>query len=476
MTSSSLARVSPESVGLSSKSVLDFLRAINEGAHGLHSLMVLRHGSVLTEAWWKPYQRDDLHLLYSLSKSFTSSAIGLAQHEGLLSIDDSVLSFFPGRGPETPSENLKKMKVRHLLSMSCGHENDDMADMYMRADGDWVRGFLCRDVPHEPGTHFLYNSSASYVLSAIIQQVTGQTTLDYIRPRLLAPIGVNHAEWEVSPEGVSMGGWGMSLSTESIARFGQLLLQKGSWNGDEVLPAPWVENATSFQVSNAQNDQVDWQQGYGFQFWLCRFDGFRGDGAFGQFCVVLPDQDLVVAITAATPSMQAVLNLVWQHLVEPLQQAALPEDPASVRELEQNILGLVLTGPKTFEGSTKEILIAGKTFESTDPSQKIQSCQLDFDDEGCTLILKYLSNDKTIRAGTQTWISGQSSFEIDDQKVAALGAWVSSDTFEIQIWAQESPSGTLIRCRFDDNSLELTTTYQYRFGPTEGPTFLGKIA
>lgn len=473
MSSPSLPRVAPESVGVSSSNLLAFVDAVDRDNMGLHSLMVMRRGAVIAEGWWEPYRQDDVHLLYSLSKSFTSTAIGLAVEEGLLSLDDAVMSIFPEQTPPEPSENLKAMKVRHLLTMTCGHDKDDISDMYAREDGSWIRGFLSREVPFEPGMHFLYNSSASYVLSAIIQKLTHLTTLDYLRPRLLDPIGINHATWEVSPEGVSMGGWGMSITTEAIARFGQLYLQKGVWNGQSLLPEAWVEDATRFHVSNASNDQVDWQQGYGFQFWRCQHDGFRGDGAFGQFCVVIPSAELVVAITSAVDSMQAVLNLVWEHILGPIQSEPLPPGPESHSRLVQKLGHLALPGPSGSEHSPLEATISGKIYFRNEVGTGIQSCQFDFAPTGCHLKINSSNREFSIAIGHREWVHGVSSFEVPDQKIATRGAWVSDKVYEVNILAVESPSATSIVCEFDGNTVDLRTTLLHRFGPSEGPTFHG---
>jgi len=276
-----LPRSTPEEQGVASSGILSFISAAE--SLELHGLMLLRHGHVLAEGWWSPYGPDLRHMLFSLSKSFTSTAIGLATAEGRLSVDDPVCSFFPDALPEEVSENLAAMRVRHLLTMSTGHAEEPR--LMERNDGDWVKGFLHAPVAHVPGTLFLYNSPASYMLSAIIQRVTGQRLLDYLHPRLLEPLGIAEATWETCPKGINTGGWGLSIKTEEIARFGQLYLQQGVWNGRRLLPQGWVEEATARQVSCDEGRRGDWAEGYGYQFWRSRH-GYRGDGALGQYCVV----------------------------------------------------------------------------------------------------------------------------------------------------------------------------------------------
>ncbi len=336
-----LPRSTPEAQGISSRAILDFVESADKNINTLHSFMLVRHGRVIAEGWWKPEAADKPHVLASLSKSFNATAVGLAIHDGKLSLDLPVLKFFQADAPADPSDNLKVMKVRDLLTMSCGHDTEPKAVRGALT----VRQFLAHPVLHKPGTHFQYNTLGSYTLSAIITKVTGQTTLGYLKPRLFEPLGIENPQWESSPEGNSLGGYGLKLCTEDIAKFGQLYLQKGKWNGKQLIPQVWIEQATSKQVPNEEESHakigIDWQQGYGFQFWRCTHNAFRGDGAGGQLCLVLPDQDAVIAITAQTGNFQGEMNAVWDNLLPAFRGEALPEDPASQEKLKQAIAKLV---------------------------------------------------------------------------------------------------------------------------------------
>ena len=334
--SAQLPRSTPEAQGVSSAKVREFVESANQQVDTMHSFMLVRHGHVVAEGWWKPESADKPHVMHSLSKSFTSTAVGLAAAEGKLSVDDPVLKFFPDDAPENPSDKLKAMRVRDLLTMSTGHE----VEPKFTPDTPWVKTFLAQPVPHKPGAHFLYNSPGSHMLAAIVGKVTGQTVLEYLKPRLFEPLGIENPEWGTSPQGNTLGGWGLKVCTEDIAKFGQLYLQKGQWNGKQLIPTAWVEQATARQVSNGSDPTKDWDQGYGFQFWRCRHGAYRGDGAFGQFCLVLPEQDAVVAITANTRDMQAELNVVWDKLLpafhaEPLQ--ANTDEAAKLKETLANL-------------------------------------------------------------------------------------------------------------------------------------------
>src|SRR5205085_4303071 len=199
----------------------------------------------------------------------------------------------------------------------------------------WTKTFLAHPVPHKPGGHFLYNPAGTYMQSAIVQEVTGMTVLDYLRPRLFEPLGIENPTWGASPQGINLGGYGLNVRTEDIARFGQLYLQKGKWQGKQLIPKDWVEMATAKQVSNGSNPKSDWDQGYGFQFWRCQNGAYRGDGAFGQYCVVMPKQDAVIIVTGGMRAMQPLLDLVWEKLLLAMGAEALPADEAARAKLAE---------------------------------------------------------------------------------------------------------------------------------------------
>ena len=339
----SLPRSSPEAQGVSSAGIRAYVEAADQQVNTMHSFMLVRHGHVVAEGWWKPESADKPHVLWSLSKSFTSTAVGLAVAEGKLSIDDPVLKYFPDEAPEKPPEKLKLMRVRDLLTMSTGHD----VEVKFTTNAPWVQTFLAHPVPHKPGTHFQYNTPGTHMLSAIVRKATGETVLDYLKPRLFEPLGIENPQWGASPQGNTIGGYGLYVRTEDIAKFGQLYLQKGKWNGKQLVPTAWVEQATSKQVSNGSDPTKDWDQGYGFQFWRCRHNAYRGDGKDGQFCIVLPELDAVIAITANTGNMQAELNVVWDKLLPAFQAAPLPANVAEETKLKQVLAALEVRAPKS---------------------------------------------------------------------------------------------------------------------------------
>jgi CubicO group peptidase (beta-lactamase class C family) len=448
-----LPRSAPESQGVPSAAVSHFLQAVAESGIELHSLMLVRHGHVAAEGWWAPYAAPLKHKMFSLSKSFTSSAVGLAVAEGLLSLDDRVLSFFPEDAPTDPTPHLKAMQVRHLLMMGTGHTEDTTSAMQKSPDGNWAGTFLRLPVEKAPGTHFLYNTGATYMLSAILRKVTGQHLLDYLRPRLLEPLGIEGATWETCPSGIAVGGYGLNIKTEDIAKFGQLYLKKGVWGERRILPESWVGEATSKQISNGDGGESDWAQGYGYQFWRCRHGVYRGDGAFGQFCIVMPEQDAVLAITSGTNDLQGVLNLVWEHLLPAMKPGPLAEDPQAQAALDAQLKELRLKPPKRTASSPREHSAAA--LYRLEPNERgWESFKIRFADEEAVLTFQEREEAHELRCGRERWAEGTSKLlEGWDSRSAAAFAWESPDRLLLTLRFIETPFCITATIDFEDSAI-----------------------
>ncbi len=317
-----LPRSKPELEGISPEAVSSFLAGIKDKGLDLHSIVILRHGKVVAEQWFGENAPDKNHVMHSVSKTFTSTAIGFAVAENRLKVTDKVISFFPDELPEVVSPNLAELEVQDLLTMTVGHDIDPTAEI-RAAGGSWERQFLAKPVNNKPGTRFVYNSMATYMLSAIVQRLTGEKVLDYLYPRLFRPLGITGAEWSTSPTGVNAGGWGLFIKTEDMAKFGQFYLQKGKWAGKQLLPEAWFDEATSAKITEpaiwvkagTKPKDSDYLQGYCYQMWRCRHNAYRADGANGQFIIVLPDKDAVIALTANINPTQQELDMVWKYLL-----------------------------------------------------------------------------------------------------------------------------------------------------------------
>ena len=305
-----------------------YFAAVAKEGQDLHSIMVVKDGNVVLEKWMSKGKENEPHILNSVSKTFTSMAVGLAISEGKLALDEKLVDIFPEHCPENPSEYLKEITVEHLLTMSCGHSTDPTHESWEVKDKSWIRFFMEHPVTHKPGTLFCYNSLGTYVLSAIVQKRTGEKLVDYLYPRLFRPLGINNVSWLESHEGINTGGWGLFLKTEDLAKMGLMILQNGQFNGCQVVPAEWIESASSAQVpcvpAGMNSDDADklrkvaktsdWLQGYGYQMWRCRYNAFRADGANGQYIIMIPDKNAVVVTTANIRDMQGEINLIWKYI------------------------------------------------------------------------------------------------------------------------------------------------------------------
>ncbi len=478
--SKQLQRSTPEAQGIDSQVVLAFVEALETALpEALHSLMLVRHGSIVAEGWWHPYAPEHPHELFSLSKGFTSTAVGLAVAEGRLSLSDPVLSFFADEAPKKVSRNLAAMEVRHLLSMSTGHAVDTTGYLFQRRDGNWAKAFLKLPVKYKPGTHFLYNTGATYMLSAIMQRVTGMTLLDYLRPRLFEPLGIVGATWDTCPQGVNTGGFGLSVKTEDIAKFGQLYLQKGLWDGQRILSEAWVDEATAFHIDNAPNVAPDWTQGYGYQFWRCQPKNvYRADGAFGQFCIVMPDQDAVLTMTAGTGDMQGIMNIVWERLLPALGTAPLSENPAAQAALTKRLSLLSL--PPAMAPAQEQVVHLKKPtvrkYKFVANEMRLASVFFAFTVDGGVITLRGKRGKHQILCGNGRWLDGMTTFLSQSvSPVMASGAWTAPDTYTAKLCFYERVTCATLTFRFLEKQMTMDCKLNASFGPTEWPQLTAEL-
>jgi CubicO group peptidase (beta-lactamase class C family)/predicted glycoside hydrolase/deacetylase ChbG (UPF0249 family) len=476
---STLPRSTPEVEGVSSQHILTFLEATAASDHEFHSIMVLRHGKVVAEGWWNPYRPDLHHTMYSVSKSFTATAVGFAVAEKKISVDDKVISFFPNEVPNYNDATLASLRIKDLLSMSAGQQPDPTGPVVI--SDNWTRTFLSTPILKQPGSEFLYNSAATYMLSAIVQQVTGQKILDYLQPRLFQPLGIAGIDWEVSPQGVNTGGWGLRLKTEDMAKFGQLFLQKGIWKGKQILPTAWIEEASTMKImqnpkaTQAEKDSSDWLQGYGYQMWRSRNNSYRGDGAFGQYILVLPEKDAVIIITSETDNMQTELNLVWKYLLPAFQNKKLANNAKVNTQLKTRLAALALPLPVNSLNASLESKLAGKTFATISPDRELESFALNFANGVCRLTLNTDSITHQIDFGSGKWVQGTTTKYgpylvagaqtnrkgLAPFKTESSYRWVNDKTAELTLRYIESPHTETITCTFEGENATLAISNSF---------------
>lgn len=316
-----LPRVTPESVGVRSADVAAFVDEARARNINLHSFLMLRGDKVYAESYYAPYAPDQLQTVYSLSKSFTSVAIGIAAEEGILDLDEKIVDIFADELTEEPCEQLKALTLRHCLRMSTGQPREIPGP-------DLLRAFLAMPFADMPGEVFRYNTMATYMLSATLNK-RGIDLEKYLDEKLFAPMGISGLHWMRCLRGIPAGGYGLSLLPEVIAKFGILVKNGGAWEGKQLVPKAYLDLATTKQIDNSRDNNGEWSYGYGYKFWMCRYDTYRGDGAFGQLCVVSPKKDAVLAVTAYTEDIQAELDDYFETILLKMSDEPLPEDPAA---------------------------------------------------------------------------------------------------------------------------------------------------
>ncbi len=495
-TTGQLPRSTPEQEGISSKGIIDFINAIDTGKTEIHSFMFIRHGKVVAEGWWNPYGPDLKHIMYSASKTFTATAIGLAIAENRLKLTDKVVSFFPASLPDTISDYMKMMTVSDLLTMSTGIT----AEPRIGQNDEWVRSFLSRAPSVKPGTVFKYYNTATFMLSAIIQQVTGETLYDYLQPGIFKPLEIKGVDWDLNPQGINLGLMGLRLKTEDMGKFGQLLLQKGNWKGKQLIPEEWVREATSFKIKSEGGTEKtppelnDWVQGYCYQMWRGRNNSVRLDGMAGQFVILLPDKDAIVVLTANAANTQKELDLVWNYLFPAIKDInPLTSDPDANAELKKKLASLsIKPGVVASTASTFPARVSGKNVVFEVNNYGIQGVGFRFNNGICELTFKRENVNYSIKAGLDAWKLSNtgltsllsaprtgSSKSIDaNYKVlqpvirpAATYTWTDNNTLEFTArFVEESLGAETVIFRFseDAGNISVNLTRKGGRGPAMG--------
>ncbi|PYI52500.1 serine hydrolase domain-containing protein [Paenibacillus flagellatus] len=452
----------PDNHGLSSAALSRFFDKIEQHGLPMNSFMLLQDGHVTARMWRTPYRPDRPQLLYSLSKSVTSIAVGIAVDSGYVKLEDPVIQFFPERCPEKISDNLANMTVHHLLSMNTGHS----ANIYKAVTGekDWVRSFLSLEVQFEPGSHYSYNTPATYMLSAILERATGQHLVDFLMPRLFEPLGIERPVWETCPMGIAAGGMGLSLTTESVAKFGQMLLDKGKVDGKTIVSESYVARATREQSDNRRGaTEIDSAQGYGYQFHLGRRGCFRGAGAFGQLCFVVPEQRIVIAATAAfgKGQSQTLLDLIYEHIIDEWNgshTARLHTGDSAV--LRQRLAGLKYPVPDARPIPVDLPSLDGVWYRLEDNPEKLD--KLGFARLGERLEVRLCYGERERRALVLDFRAPLHQFDryvkdlaIHRQEVVAFAGWDDGTTLNLTLLYIETPYCVNYKIRFQAGGMDL---------------------
>ena len=462
-----LPEAAPSALGVDAKGVIALVDALEADDHDPHSLVLARHGQVAARGWWAPYAHDRVQLVYSLSKSFTATAVGLLVDEGRLSLDDRVFDVIPATevpAGATVSERYRRLTLGHCLTMATGHDTDAWTEGANAAalksaagtEDPVLAAVLAAQPEQEPGTAWAYNQVATYLVGAVVRATTGGSLLDLLRPRLLAaldPDAAGAARWHLTATSRELAFSGIHIGTDAILGLAQTYLDRGRWQGSQLLSEQWVATAsTPTGLPNREPDaNPDWRHGYGCSFWGASH-GYRGDGAFGQFAIVLPEQDVALAVTSETTDMQAVLDLVWEHLLPALDR---PGDPRADAELSDRMARLQVPTPsstapgpraatwvRSADSELPQRYAAGRLSDATGGGGWV----LDLDVDGTSVPLS---------VGDGHW--RESLLFVDDVvlPVAAAGGWDAAGEFRADLRLVETPHRVQLHGR-TDGSMRLT--------------------
>lgn len=460
-------KITPEKAGISSYRVLDFLSALEEVGTEMHSMMLIKGNDVFAEGSWKPYNKNDAHIMFSFTKSLTSTAIGFAVNEGKVSLDDKLVDIFPDKLPKEVNEYLKKADVRSLLTMSCGQDTE------MGGWGDcedYIASFLAHPFEHEPGTYFRYNTAGTNILSAILFRKTGEKLIDYLKPRLFDKLGMGDVHCAQVNEEVAWGGAGSFLTVGQMARFIRFVANRGVWNGERLLPEEWFDMACSYQIDNTSTQSnPDWVKGYGFQFWQCVPEGaFRADGAYGQYGIVVPDKDLVFIFQSASSTMQDTLTVTWDYLLKYIGDEPLPEDEGAYSALKYKLDNLEIShpiakkNPEAYDKYNGLVLVAneevntdlcgliggsGMFFAKNQPKKNvsIKKITLNIKDDSVELVT---DSREVLPIAMNAHFN---SFSLNGMNYGATGTWVNPEAMEFLVYCTSAASGVKFRLELGEN-------------------------
>ncbi len=459
-----LPRSTPEAEGVESKLIMDYFENLmNLPKTEIHSVMVLRHGKVIAEIYPEPFAPEYRHTVFSASKTFTAIAVGIAIDENRLRVTDRVASYLIEHLPEEISDNLARMTVHDLLIMSSGIVPEtNMRDH----ETEWLKTYFAKEVLL-PGEKFRYDSIPTYMLSAIVQKVTGMTCFEYLKTKMFEPMNITDIGWEISPEGITVGGWGLHVQSEALAKMGQLLLNKGVWNGKRIVSAEWTEEMMKSHIDTGFC-------GYGYQMWVQGPEGTaRADGAYGQFSVVVPSKDMVLVVTEFSMAEgNPQTNSMWRMIPQINDEILVPGKDYKLlcKKMEEYSL------PK-MEGKASSSLSKvynGRTFKLEENYLGWESISFNF---GKNLVTAHITEkdgkEYDIAFGHKTWekstintyppyplIQAMDRFKGIDCPFLAAGnyAWASKDSMKMKIYYVNWISSLELDVRFEDEGISLTIT------------------
>lgn len=452
-----LPTATPEELGIPSSCITKFIEKLESKKMCMHSLIIIRHGKIAAEGYWKPFSAEKKHRMYSITKSLVSIAIGLMEDEGLLNLDDTVISFFEDKIPaDGVDEYIAHTTVRDLLRMTTA--NDTATYETLKID-DWLKTFFTVNGAHMPGTKFSYDKSGSFVLGAIVERLSGMYLIDYLRSRILEPIGFSESAYCIkSPMGISNGSSGLVCTTRDVAKFALLCMNEGKYDDKQLIPIDYIRQATSKQTDTNNEEFADDREGYGYQFWRCSHNGFACKGKGSQFVICLPDKDFILITTADTrpnpDSEKFVFNALWDEIYYNLADEPLNSDLESRNKLYDKLSNLIIQ-PISGE-TTSEIIpdIQSHIYRLSSNPMDIINARFDFEkDKG---VIEYEKKDKKYKLFFGIGKNISSKFPEYGYDCISSAAWTSPNTLSINCYIIDDNFGTLfITVKFDKNTIDV---------------------
>lgn len=477
LTSDGLKRAAPSDIGVDPDAVLAFLDEAERLGLELNSFMLARRGAVAAEGWWWPYRSNVYHMLHSSTKSFVGAGVGIAIGEGLLRLDDPVLKFFPDR-VVNPSANLQAMTVENLLTQTSGHAIGISGSQWRPIKTSWVTEFLKVPVDYAPGTRFAYSSATSFMLSAIITQITGAPLRDYLEPRLFEPMGIRNYHWDVGPENINPGGNGLSTTTADFSKLGLMLLAGGRWNDRQIVPADWAAAIGRPTHGNP----------YGYQWWVAPGDGgYFAGGKFGQVSIVVPALDAVLTMTAGVADNAATREkmqaLAFGHL--PKMCSEVGAKPPSDEKLRAMSANLRILPPLAASTSPLAKKIGGRMYRCADNADQVKAVGLRFEKGRALFSMHDHRGVHVVKNGTEEWLESETTItggylhhEYDPPKmrVVAGGRWLTENSYEMVWQFIETGFRDTATLTFEGDSVRYDRRTNVNSGDLERPTITGALS
>jgi CubicO group peptidase (beta-lactamase class C family) len=472
--SDGLNRAEPRDVGINSAVVEAFLDDAAASGLEIHGLMLHRAGRVAVAGWRWPYRADRPRIMHSVTKSVMASAIGLALEEGRFKLEDKVISFFPESLPAVVDDKLAAMTVENLLTMRAGHAAETSGSLWRGIQTSWTAEFFKIPVVHQPGTTFMYTSAASYMLSAILTKVTGETLHHYLKPRFFEPLGIVDERWDIGPDNINPGGNGLTMRTADLLKLGVLHAQDGLWEGRRVLPEEWIAAATR---SHGPDN-------YGYQWAIAADDAYLAIGLFMQFVMVFPRQQATLAVVGALQEGSKVfLPVVYRHFPRAFVEQLPTAEAVRADEHLRDRLTAAGNAPQIVSYPSRTAAqISGRTFRIEPNALGVTAVRFVFESDRCVFHLADASGDHSVVCGLVDWIESHTDipgadlhhgYALDSAVVVASARWLDDSTLQMTWIFADTAFRDTVDCRFESGRVTVSRSVNVNSSALSWPRLSG---